>query len=72
VDAAFVGGLAHNPYVRRVLRERLTGSQVCRWVEPAATAAVGAVLLGAAELGLPADWTPIPLTDLVPAASEDR
>jgi N-acetylglucosamine kinase-like BadF-type ATPase len=72
VDAAFVGGLAHSPHVRRVLRERLAASQVCRWVEPTATAAVGAVLLGAAELGLSADWTAIPLTDLVPAASEDR
>ncbi|MCU1605567.1 MAG: N-acetylglucosamine kinaselike protein [Modestobacter sp.] len=72
VDAAFVGGLAHSPYVRHVLRERLAGSQVCRWVEPAATAAVGAVLLGASRLGLPPDWTAAPLTDLVCTASEDR
>jgi N-acetylglucosamine kinase-like BadF-type ATPase len=72
VDAAFVGGLAHSPYVRQVLRARLAASQVCRWVEPAATAAVGAVLLGASRLGLPSDWTVAPLPALVPAASEDR
>ncbi|MCW2677391.1 MAG: N-acetylglucosamine kinaselike protein [Modestobacter sp.] len=72
VDAAFVGGLAHSPYVRRVLHARLAGSQVCRWVEPDATAAVGAVLLGASRLGLSLDWSAAPLTDLVPAASEDR
>jgi N-acetylglucosamine kinase-like BadF-type ATPase len=72
VAAAFVGGLAHSPYVRRVLRARLAGSPVCRWVEPAASAAVGAVLLGASRLGLSPDWAVAPLTDLVPAASEDR
>jgi glucosamine kinase len=72
VDAAFVGGLAHSPYVRQVLRARLAGSSVCRWAEPAATAAVGAVLLGASRLGLPSGWAVAPFANLVAAASEDR
>jgi N-acetylglucosamine kinase-like BadF-type ATPase len=72
LDAAFVGGLAGSPYFRAVLEARLAGSPACRWVEPAASAAVGAVLMGAARLGLAPDWGSATLTDLVQGTPEDR
>jgi N-acetylglucosamine kinase-like BadF-type ATPase len=56
VDAAFVGGVLRSEYYEGALRKRLVASQVCRWVEPSAGSAVGAVLLGGHHLGLPVGW----------------
>jgi N-acetylglucosamine kinase-like BadF-type ATPase len=56
IDAAFVGGVLRSRFYERALRKRVAASPVCRWLQPAADAAEGAVLLGGHHLGLPVGW----------------
>jgi N-acetylglucosamine kinase-like BadF-type ATPase len=56
VDAAFVGGVLRSRFYERALEKRVAASSVCRWLQPAAHAAEGAVLLGGHHLGLPVSW----------------
>jgi N-acetylglucosamine kinase-like BadF-type ATPase len=71
LDAAFVGGLAVNPYYRSHIRTLLSqNSTVCRWVEPATRPVLGAVLMGAHHLQILSTWDASLLAKIDPFTQE--